>query len=200
MAYTLISSERSPFGRICRMLMINHGIDFNFRVLNFVDNEQDARALAQETPINKVPLLILGNQQKIFDSRVIANYLIKEHGLRPLSVDEENFVSAIYSCMDVSVTLFLMKHNGYDIQADNSYLRRQRERIPRNLEYIKSWVQKLDPKNPDDWNYASMSLLSFLVWGEIRARTVRLEEYPFAQEFLAKFSSSPGVNETVFTL
>src|SRR5512138_3006560 len=112
MAYTLIGSERSPFVRICRMLMFQHGIDFNFRVLNFVDSKEDAIALANETPINKVPVLIDGDQ-KIFDSRVIIHHLSKKHGLKDLSLEEENIISVIYGCLDSSVILFLMKRDGF---------------------------------------------------------------------------------------
>lgn len=198
MNYSLISSERSPFGRICRMFMIHHKLLFNFRILNFVDNKEDALALAKESPINKVPILVVDGSQKIFDSRVIINYLSKAHNVPDLSLEEENIVSAIYSCLDVSVILFLMKHNGYDLNADNLYLRRQKERIPHNLEYIKSWTEKLSPSNPSDWNYASMSLLSFLYWADIRARTIQLTDYPHFQKFIKNFSHAPGVQETGF--
>lgn len=198
MNYTLISSERSPFGRICRMFMHHHKLPFDFRVLNFVDNKEDAAALAKESPINKVPILILEGSQKIFDSRVIINYLSKVHDLPTLSIDEENIVSAVYSCLDVSVILFLMKLNGYDLEADNVYLRRQKERIPHNLEFIRDWAEKLDPQNPADWNYASMSLFSFLYWADLRARTVRLADYPHFQKFMEKFANAPGVKATSF--
>src|SRR4051794_14617225 len=96
---TLISSERSPFGRICRMLMLKHQIPFEFQVLNMVDDAGAARKLASMTPINKVPILIEGTQ-KIFDSRVIVAHLTKYFRLPQLSLDEENLVSVIYSVLD----------------------------------------------------------------------------------------------------
>lgn len=199
MNYTLISSERSPFGRICRLFMAHHKINYDFQILNFVDNKQDAEKLAQETPINKVPLLIVDGSQKIFDSRVIMNYLIKKHGAKELSIEEENIVSAIYSCLDVSVILFLMKINGYDMSAENVYLRRQRERIPNNLEFIKSWALKLDPQDSTHWNFASMSLYSFLYWADVRAGTIQLSQYPHFQNFLERFANAPGIKETHFS-
>lgn len=197
MSYTLISSERSPFGRICRMLMIKHNIPHEFRILNFVDSPEDAKALAKESPINKVPILVDG-EQKIFDSRVIAHYLQKKHNLPELSVDEENIISALYSVMDVSVILFLMKMNGYDMSAKDTYLRRQKERIPSNLEYVKSWTEKLNPHRAEDWNMASMSLYSCLYWSHLRAGTLKLDQYPHFQKFLEQFSGFPGVKETSF--
>ncbi len=53
------------------MLMKANQIPFQFEVLNFVDDENAARTLEQESPINRVPILVAG-MQKIFDSRVIA--------------------------------------------------------------------------------------------------------------------------------
>lgn len=171
-------------------------IDFNFRVLNFVDNPDDAKNLSQETPINKVPLLLDGDQ-KIFDSRVIVNYLTEKHGLPRLSIDEENIVSCIYSCLDSGVILFLMKRDGYDIDGPGFFLARQRERIPRNLEYITPWVRSLNPSSPKDWNYASMSLLSFLYWAQAR-ELLKMSDYPVMAEFMERFKDAPGVKETSF--
>lgn len=196
MAYTLIGSQRSPFVRICRMLMIQNGIDFHFQVLNFVDNKKDAEALSKETPINRVPILIDGDQ-KVFDSRVIVNHLTKKHGLRPLTLDEENIVSSIYSCMDTGVTLFLLKKDGFDTNAPGFFLSRQRERIPRNLEYLTPWTHRLDSSRPGDWNYPSMSLFSFLYWAEAR-ELLKLKDYPEMAAFMERFKSAPGVQETTF--
>src|SRR5690606_30517769 len=129
MSYTLIGSQRSPYARACRMLMIQNGIDFEFRILNFVDDAKDADVLAKESPINKVPILIDGNR-RIFDSRVIMNYLADKHDLRPLSIDEENYLSAVYSCLDSGVILFLLRRDGFDLGTPGFFLSRQRARIP----------------------------------------------------------------------
>jgi len=197
MSYTLTTSLRSPFGRICRLFMLKHQIPHKIRFLNFVDNKEEAATLAKETPINKVPILDLGNGRLLFDSRIIVNYLGRQHGIQPLSVEEENLVSTIYSCLDVSVALYLMFGSGYDISLNNSYLNRQRDRIPNNLEFIKPWFTKLEPQNPHHWNLASMSLYSFAYYADFRG-TIKLQEYPQLQEFLTKFAETPGISETGF--
>ena len=195
MAYTLIASERSPFARIVRMLMARHGIPFEFRILNFVDDAVAAAELAKETPINKVPILIDGSQ-KIFDSRVIVNHLTNKHGLPTLTLDEENIVSIVYGCMDTSVILFLMKRNGYDLAADNGFLKRNLARIPTSLEYLTLWASSLDPRKESDWNYASMSLYSYLQWAEVRTDLISVKDYPALHAFMEKFADAPGVKET----
>ncbi len=197
MKYTIIGSLRSPFVRACRMLMVQHSIECDFRILNFVDDRADAEALSKETPINKVPILVVGDQ-KIFDSRVIQNYLTKKHGLRTLSLDEENLLTAIYSCLDTGVLLFLMKNSGMDIEGPGFFLNRQRARIPDNLAYVTPWAKKLDPSKPEDWNFVSMSLYSFLYWGERRTGLFKVSDYHELEKFMERFQNAPGVHETGF--
>lgn len=193
MSYTLISSARSPFGRIVRMLLEANEIPYEFRVLNFVDNKEDAAALSKENPINKVPILILPSGERIFDSRVIVNYLIEKHGLKKLTLEEENIVSASYSIMDVSVALFLMKLDGYDMTKPGMYLPRQIERIPRNLEFLMPWAERVK-----DWHYPAMSLFACLYWAERRAGTLEVAKHPVLQKFMEKFNRAPGVEKTGF--
>ncbi len=140
MSYTILGSQRSPFVRICRMLMIQNSIACQFRVMNFVDDPAAAAALEKETPINKVPFLLDG-EQKIFDSRVIVNYLTGKHGLRQLTLDEENIVSAVYSCLDSGVILFLLKKDGFDVNGPGFFLARNRARIPSNLAFVTPWAR-----------------------------------------------------------
>jgi glutathione S-transferase len=180
------------------MLLLQNKIPFDFKVLNFVDDPVAAGELSKLTPINKVPLLIVDEAQKIFDSRVIANFLIKTHKLRDLTLEEENMVSCAYSCLDTGVLLFLMKRDGFDMNHEGFFLRRQRARIAENLRYMEAWAKKLDPNNPGDWNYASMSLFCFLEWGEIRAGVIKLSEQPIFNSFHQKFSKAPEVEKTSF--
>jgi glutathione S-transferase len=196
MSYTLIGSARSPYVRICRMLLIQNNIDFNFRLLNFVDDPKDAATLASVTPINRVPLLLDGDQ-KIFDSRVIVNYLMQKHGWKRLSLDEENYVSASYSCLEAGVALFLLRRDGLDTESPGFYFSRQRARIPANLKYLAPWVSELDPSRPGDWNYPAMSLFSFLFWAEARD-LLKISDYPEHAAFQARFENACGVAATGF--
>jgi glutathione S-transferase len=197
MNYTLVSSDRSPFGRICRMFMLANDIKFKFEALNFVDDEKAATALAKETPINKVPYLIDG-KEKIFDSRVITNYLIQQHDLPPLTVEEENIVSAVYSVMDSIVSLFLLKRDGIDVNGPGNFFRRNRERIPSNLDFVTPWAKQLDPNGRRTWDYPAMSLYACLEWGERRAQMINMKEHPALADFLRKFAQAPGVQATGF--
>lgn len=194
MSYVIMGSERSPFVRLCRMLMLKNSIPFEFKVRNFVEDANAAAEVARENPINKVPVLYDG-EKKIFDSRVIANYLIQKHSLRPLTLEEENTVSAIYSCLDTGVILFLTKRDGFDLNHPGFFMSRQRARIPSNLKWLTPWVKALDPAR--DWHYPAMSLYAFLYWVEKR-EVFDLTDYPEMREFMTKFQSQSGVPETSF--
>lgn len=177
--------------------MIQQKIDFQFSVLNFVDDQKAADLLAQESPINKVPILVDGSE-KIFDSRVIMNHLMRKHRVSALTIEQENIVSSIYSLLDTSVILFLLKHDGFDINGPGNFLKRNRARIPANLEYLKPWMNSLDPNNPSDWNYPSMSLYSYLYWADKRAGVIDLKTLPEFATFIEKFRNTSGVSETTF--
>jgi glutathione S-transferase len=192
--YTIIGSERSPFVRACRMLMTANKIPFQFEVLNFVDDENAVKTLEQESPINRVPILVSG-KQKIFDSRVIANFLIQKHGLKALSLDEENILSSIYSCLDTGVLQFLLKREGIDMNRDGFFFVRNQARIPANLQWLKPWVESLSPEG--DWNYPAMAMYSFLYWGEKRVG-LDFTSYPEMRAFIQRFAKAPGVQETAF--
>jgi glutathione S-transferase len=196
MSYKLIGSLRSPFTRMCRLFFINNDIGFEFEIINYLEKKEDAEYLAKISPINKIPILMDGDQ-KIFDSRVIYNHIVRKHGLKNLSVDEENIVSAIQSSMDVLVNLFLFNKGGLKLDSENWYVQRQRERIPQTFEFILPWMRELNANKPADWNYPSMILYSFLDWAQFR-ELLDLKYYPEYLVFLEKFKDARGIKETDF--
>ena len=174
--------------------MIANHIPFQFDVVNYLEIEADAKRLASASPINKIPVLTF-RDQKIFDSRIMAEHLIAQHRLRKLSLDEENYVSAIYSLLDVSVNLFMLKHSGFDVESSNWYVDRQKARIPANLDFLKVWVKGLMPENKADWHFPAMSLYSYLYWANARG-LLTLANHPDFEGFASRFADAAGVHET----
>lgn len=196
MTYTLIGSLRSPFVRTSRLFMLNNAIDFEFKVINYLEKKEDAEYLAQLSPINKIPVLMAGDE-KIFDSRVIFNYLTRRHQLKTLTMAEENIQTAIQSCMDVSVNLLLLKMGGLNLENENWYIQRQRERIPLSMNFILPWLTSLDIKNKSDWNYQTMTLFSYLDWAHFR-ELPEIKDFPTLTDFVIKFKNAKFVRETDF--
>lgn len=192
MNYTLVGSFTSPYVRKMRLLLFKLGT-YEFKSINYLE-QKDGEYLKSINPINQIPILLDG-ETKIFDSRVIYNYLAKKHHFKALSVEDENILSAIDAAMDTSINLFSLKRGGLDIEAPNAYITRQKERVPLILNYLTPWVKSLDPKNPDHWNFLTMSLYSYLYWLEYRS-VLDLSPYPVLKNFLHQFKDSPGVQET----
>jgi glutathione S-transferase len=197
MSYTLIGHPFSPFVRTCHMFMLKNNLPVELKVLNFLTEKEDIQALANTTPINKIPVLIDGDQ-KIFDSRVIFNYLTEKHNWRRFTVTEENLLTSVYSCLDSTMNLFNLKRDGFDINAPGLFLKRNRERIPTNLEFIGPWVRTLNPRNPEDWNYISMTLFSYLYWDNRRPQMTDMTAHPVMTKFMQDFANAPGVAQTSF--
>jgi glutathione S-transferase len=197
MPITLLGSLRSPFVRIPRLYLMANQIDFKFEVINYLEVSADRDYLSKQSPINKVPVLILEDGQKIFESRVIITYLMRTHALPSLTLDEENYVSAICAAMDVYVNLYLLKMGGLDLEATNWYVKRQQDRVLSSLEFVRPWARKLDAQKSSDWNYASMCLYSFAFWADARG-ILSLSQHPDLESFIERFKNAPGVQETSF--
>jgi glutathione S-transferase len=191
MNYTLIGSLTSPYVRKIRLVI--HGLDFQLKVVNYLE-ETGNDYLKSVNPVNKLPVLMDG-EKVILDSRIIYYYLAQKNHWAPLTLDEENILTAIDGAMDTSISLFSLKRGGLDLESGNSYVQRQIERVPHILNFLSPWVKTLDEKNPKHWNFLSMSLYSYLYWVEFRGM-YNLQDHPVLKEFLEKFKDAPGVVET----
>jgi glutathione S-transferase len=187
MSYTLIGSLTSPYVRKLRLCFYKK-ISYELKTINYLE-EHDSNYLKQINPINKIPIL-LDHDTPIFDSRVIYNYISEKHNWTPLTISEENILSAIDGLLDTSINLFTLKRGGLDLDGPNTYIARQKERIPLILHYLTPWAQRTT-----DWNFLSMSLYSYLDWASFR-EIIDIKAYPEMQQFLDKFKNASGVEET----
>jgi glutathione S-transferase len=191
MNYILIGSLTSPYVRKIRLIL--HGSPYELKMVNYME-EAGNEYLKSINPINKLPVLIDGDKT-ILDSRIIYNYLSEKNNWPKLSIEEENILSSIDGAMDSSISLFMLRRGGLDLDCGNAHIERQKARVPHILNYLNPWVKNLDEKNPADWNFLSMSLYSYLYWVEFR-EMYNLENHPDLKLFLEKFKHSPGVLET----
>jgi glutathione S-transferase len=170
-----------------------HGkISYEFKTINYLE-QNDAKYLKTINPINKIPILI-DHSEVIYDSRVIYNYLSKKYLWAPLSMKQENILSAIDAALDSSINLFSLQRGGLDFSLPNAYLTRQKERIPLLMEYLSTWTY-----TEHEWNFLAMSLYSYLDWASFRGQ-INLDQYPAMKHFHSYFKNAPGVEETQITV
>ena len=191
MALTLIGSFTSPYVRKIRLLLWEDK-SVEFRPVNYFEEEGN-KYLKEINPFNQLPMMLDG-EQPIYDSRVMFNYITKKKGLKPLTIEEENILSAIDTTLASAVNLFSLRKGGIDIDAGNHYfIERQRERLPSLLNLITPWAKTQEPAK--DWNFLTMSLYSLLFWLEFR-EMYDIKKHPDLVNFMERFKNCPGVAET----
>ena len=191
MNYTLIGSLTSPYVRKIRLLL--HNTPYELKLVNYMEEEGN-EYLKSINPVNKLPVLI-DEEKTILDSRVIFNYFVRKNKWKELTLDEENLLTIIDGAMDSSISLFMLRRGGLDLNAGNAHIERQKARVTHIMNYRTPWVRTLDEKNPVHWNFLTMSLYSYLYWVELREMH-SLDNYPDLKNFLDKFKNAPGVAET----
>jgi len=191
MSLTLIGSYTSPFVRKLRLLL--HGDKtLVFKPVNYFEEEGN-KYLREISPFNQLPILMDGDQP-IYESRVMFNYIAKKQNLKPLTLDEENILSAIDAALSSAVNLFSLRKGGIDTTTgSNYYIERQLNRLPSLMSYLTPWAVKQTPEK--DWNYLTMSLFSMLYWMEFR-EIYNVKAHPELMEFMKRFENCPGVKET----
>jgi len=188
--YKLIGSHTSPYVRKLRLYLINQNIPFEFQPINYLE-ANDALYLKTINPINKIPVLII-DQEPLYDSRVIFNRFNK----KPLSIQDENIISAIDGAMDTAINLFSLKRGGLDISnSQNPYIIRQTERIDLIFQFLRPWIEKVNQNPKQNWDFLTMSLYSFVFWANFRDM-LDLSPYPYLKDFLAIYADCLGVEET----
>ena len=190
MALTLIGSYTSPFVRKIRLLLYGDST-VTFRPVNYFEEEGNAY-LKSINPFNQLPMLLDGDQP-IYESRVMFNYIAKKKNLKPLTIDEENILSAIDAIIASGVNLFSLKKGGINVEDQSHYfLVRQKERIPSLLKMITPWAAT---QKPSDWNYLTMSMYTLLYWMNFR-EIYDYSHIPELVDFEKRFRDCPGVAET----
>ncbi|MGE3608654.1 MAG: glutathione S-transferase family protein [Bacteriovoracaceae bacterium] len=188
MTYTLYGSHTSPFVRRMRMLL--EFIPYEFKEMNIFET-QDAVTLNKINPINQIPVLTDGDQT-IWNSRVIFNYLNSKHSFQKMSWDDENLLTAIEGAMEAGVALLMLKRSGINTDEQLMYVARQKDRIESVLDYLKPYITG---PAMNDWNFQTMSLYSFLDWGQFR-NIFSIEHRPECRKFMEIHSHREIINKT----
>lgn len=156
----LIGSTSSPYVRRIRLLLGNQ--PYEFVNLDIYDADRDV--LRRNNPALKIPVLQDGDQE-LFDSRVIAQYLMSQAGDQPLSWDQHNQITLIDGANDSGVILLLSKRSGIDIDQDRMFYNLQRERIMMTLRTLAAQV---DEGLFQTWNYPAICLYTMVDWLDFR--------------------------------
>lgn len=133
---TLFGSDTSPYVRRIRVWCDLNNIELPYQHLDIFSSE-GRKILTEHNPAGKIPFLV-DDEQVIYDSGVIFEYLNEKHGLTALSWDERNLLTAIDAANDSAVELVLSMRSGLDIDQDVMFFNLQKARITRILKHLEA--------------------------------------------------------------
>lgn len=183
----LIGSSTSPYVRRIRLLLA--GQDYDFVNLDIYGEGRDL--LRKTNPTLKIPVL-QDNGQELFDSRVIAQYLLAKQNHPALDWNQHNQLTLIDGANDSAVTLLLSKRSGIDVDQDLLFYNLQRERIMTTLHTLAAMVNAGEFAQ---WNYPAIALYCAVDWLDFRD----LVDFSGVESLLAFRDANraqPGVAET----
>lgn len=161
MTIELYGSVTSPYVRRIRMLL--EGQDYAFKQVNIYDAGERSE-FSEISPIRKLPVLKVDNQV-IYDSGVIADYLLRQSSAEPLSLARYNLISAINAATDSLVIIFQSKNSGLAVDEQKLFYDLQISRVKVCL----GWLEQQAGQGAfDAWDYATMALVTLLDWAEFR--------------------------------
>jgi len=161
----LYGSITSPYVRRLRILLGD--MDYDFQHTNIFGDE-DRAEFRKLNPAMRVPMLEDTDNvdcPHLFDSGVIAEYLLEKQNKPALTITEKNTLSIINAASDSLVSMFILKRSGIDNTQDALFFNAQRERITLCVETLNEYVKQ---GKFDNWNYVGISLLVLVEWATFR--------------------------------
>ncbi len=186
----LYGSLPSPYVRRVRLFMAEHDVEHTIELVSLYDDEA-RQAFAKISPVRKLPLLIDGDQM-VMDSHVIHRYLCYKYNLPTLTVAQSNDLSVIDGALDSLIILFYCKQSGFEDDGERLIYKLQKERLLDTLTHLNKQVEA---GCFDDWNYATMSLLSLVKWVQFR-NLYNLDGFDALIRWTESQTQHKGVEET----
>jgi glutathione S-transferase len=139
----LVATPASPFSRKVRIVLAEKRIDYEF----IVDSPSAAGTHVPDyNPLGKIPVLVLDDETRVFDSRVIVEYLDQASPVqRLIPKDPANRLHVMRwqaladGCTDAAVAI-VVELRRRPAQQSPEWLARQQQKIERSLEEMSSWL------------------------------------------------------------
>jgi len=180
----LIGSTTSPYVRKIRLLL--EGQDYEFETLQALSPE-GVKTLKSYGPLMRVPILIV-EDQKIFDSTIIAEYLLEKKGIT-LSLQEKLNLKLIDEVCDTCIELFKQKVWNIDTEWKDKRSVKLLDRLFSTLDVFEGSVDQLSDME-SDWLYCSLDWLTFRDIMDWQSRYPKLESFYLTSQKLEKYKST----------
>lgn len=143
----LLYSKTSPYARKVRMLIIELGLVENITdvIVNPYDNNTD---LIKANPLGKVPVLVLDNNQSLFNSPLICQYLNNINPKKSLIADENQWETYRWEALadgmtDASYNLVMEQLHRPLNEQSSKWIKKWTHEIQYVLDYLEEHINKL---------------------------------------------------------
>ncbi|WP_372655405.1 glutathione S-transferase N-terminal domain-containing protein [Halobacteriovorax sp.] len=180
----LIGSTTSPYVRKVRLLL--EGRDYEFETLQALSPE-GTETLKSYGPLLRVPILITEGK-KIFDSTIIAEYLLGKKGVS-LTLDEKLNLKLIDELCDSCIELFKQKAWSIDPEWKDKRSLRLLDRLFATLDIFEGSIDQISEMERD-WLYCTLDWLTFRDIMDWQSRYTKLESFYLRSHKLKKYEST----------
>jgi glutathione S-transferase len=166
----------SPYVRRVRIVAHELGLAHEL-----IDTSTDAgqAELRRRSPIWKIPAAELDGEL-VFDSRVICERLVTQHGAGKLAgverLDERNRITVVDGALDSLINCFYLAKDGVDCDAV-AYLRKQKERAASAMTWIDAQLRDGWLSTQQSFGLPEIALASAAAWMRFRD-TYPIDRHP----------------------
>ena len=167
----LIIATPSPFSRKIRVVIREKNIACEEDIHNPWDSDS---TVAEFNPLGKIPILTTDDQQQIFDSRVIFDYLEQLKPANPLlpfdpveQIQTRKIESIADGISDATVLLVLEAHRPKHLQSSD-WIERQQKKIENSLHFLNNRLKNRKWFVANDITLADISIGCALSYIDLR--------------------------------
>lgn len=201
MELTLLYTVNSPYARKVRIVASEKHIELNQQPVVLAEPDNAAR---QYNPLGKVPVLILPNEEAIYDSPVIAEYLEKKSPVANLiPVDNEvrvqvkRWEALADGVCDAAVAVMLEMRRSEEKQ-DVAVVAKHKEKVINGLNAFENALDGQEWLVNNKYSLADIALACAIGYVALRfeAEINLSEHYPNLSRFYQKLLARPIYAET----
>lgn len=187
----LYYSPTSPYSRKVRILAASYGLDVEILTTNPLEDDPE---FLKVNPLAKVPALIM-NGRAIFDSPVIAEYILREAGVDRTSDAylKQLEIQAFCDGITDAAVATVMEDRRVDAEKSGMWLARWDNAIDRCLAVLEQEIDEV----AREWSLASIAAATTLDYLCFRLPTINWQaKYPACAKFHADAIKRADMTET----
>ncbi len=196
----LLYTQNSPYARKVRVVALEKHLDLDLQevVLGAEDSP-----VTQYNPLGKIPVLILDNDEGLYDSRVIVEYLdTRTPGSRLVPNDPRLRISVIRWCAladgicDATIAVMLEQRKVSD-QQSASFIDKQMKKVEQGLAVLNEDINKKKWCVDETFSLADIAVGCMLGYVSLRLADMGWQDkYPNLSKHYTILSKRPSFKET----